>query len=358
MRTWAEISLARLRFNFEAIRNAAGQGVTLCPVVKANAYGHGAVPISQALESYGATWLAVSCVSEGVALREAGIRTRILVMGGLLRFEREAAIAHTLTPVVHSLPELREWDGLPVSVHLKVDTGMSRLGATASPGEIVHALRSLRNAKVEGLMSHYASAEDFTSDQSKEQMSRFHTIRTALSDAGVSTPIEHLSSTNGIAYRGTSLSLVRPGLATYGYVSPSIEGPDAILAVQPILTWYARLLNIREVPPGTPVGYMARFRAPTAMRIGTVAAGYADGIPHRLSTRGYFVAHEKRLPILGAVSMDLTTLDLTAAPELQPGDPVTVLGPGIDAQEIADIAGEIPYSVLCGIGSRVQRVYS
>ena len=276
---------------------------------------------------------------------------------GLLGFEREAAITHSLTPVVHSLPELREWDRQAVSVHLKIDTGMSRLGATASPAEVVEAVRSLRHAKVEGLMSHYASAEDFTSDQSDEQMLRFEAIRKALLEAGVPLLLEHVSSTNGIAYRDTSLSLVRPGLATYGYVSPTEEGPSASFAVQPILTWYTRLLNVREISAGTPVGYMARFRAPRIMRIGTVAAGYADGVPHRLSTRGYFVGNEKRLPILGAVSMDLTTLDLTAAPELQPGDSITVLGPGTDAQQIADIAGEIPYSVLCGIGSRVTRIY-
>ena len=343
MRTWAEISLRQLRENLAAL----DRGVIVCPVVKANAYGHGAVPISQALENAGVTWLAVSCVSEAAALRDAGISTRILVMGGLLPFEREAVFRYSLTPVVHSLEELAEWDRQPVSVHLKIDTGMSRLGATASPAEIVSALRALKNATVEGLMSHFASAEDSTTDQTAQQTASFEAVLHAVREAGISIALAHMSSTNGIVFRNARYSLIRPGLGIYGYASG-----------KPILTWYARLLKIREISAGTPVGYLARFHAPRAMRIGTVAAGYADGIPHRLSTRGSLVSQGRLLPILGAVSMDLTTIDLTAAPNLQPGDPVTVLGPGMNAQQIADIAGEISYSVLCGIGNRVTRVYT
>lgn len=342
MRTWAEISLRQLRENLQAL----DRGVIVCPVVKANAYGHGAIPIAKALESAGAKWLAVSCVSEGAALRDSGIGTRILVMGGLLPFERDAAFRYSLTPVVHSLEELSEWDRQPVTVHLKIDTGMSRLGATASPAEVAAALGALKHVRVEGLMSHFASAEDPSTNQSAEQTARFEAVLKALREAGIVIELAHMSSTNGIVYRDARYSLVRPGLGIYGYTSG-----------KPILTWYARLLKVRQIAAGTPVGYMARFHAPRDMRIGTVAAGYADGLPHRLSTRGSLISQGRLLPILGAVSMDLTTIDLTAAPELQTGDAVTVLGPGMDAQQIADIAGEIPYSVLCGIGNRVARVY-
>lgn len=350
MRTWAEVSLRQLRENFAAL----GDSASLAPVVKADAYGHGAINVSKALETAGAHWLAVSCVGEGIALRDAGLRSRILVMGGLLPFERGAVFSHSLTPVVHSLEELALWDRTPVTVHLKIDTGMSRLGATASPSEVVTALRALKHVRVEGLMSHFASAEDLASDQSDEQVRRFDAVREAVREAGIRVDLEHLSSTNGLAYRDARLTLARPGLALYGYVG----GPRSAIDVKPILTWHARLLKVREIAAGTPVGYMARFRAPHAMLIGTVAAGYADGIPHRLSTRGSLVSHGRALPILGAVSMDLTTIDLSNAPELQVGDPVTVLGPGMGAQQIAEIAGEIPYSVLCGIGNRVTRVYT
>ena len=365
LRTWAEVSLRQIRENFRAISTTVGKGLLVAPVVKADAYGHGAVPVSRALVNAGATWLAVSCVQEGVALRQSGIAARILVLGGLLPFERDAIFTHRLTPVVHALEELRDYDaaGLPATVHLKIDTGMSRLGAAASPAEVAETLRGLKHVRVEGLMSHFASAEDFTTEQTAGQVWQFEAVCEAVRGAGLAPEMVpemmHLSSSNAIAYgrRETWLSLVRPGLATYGYVSPSLSGPVNTLAVAPVLTWYARLLKIREIAAGTPVGYMARFRAPAAMRIGTVAAGYADGIPHRLSTRGALVSKGRALPILGAVSMDLTTVDLALAAELKVGDALTVLGPGMDAQQIAEIAGEIPYSVLCGIGNRVRRVY-
>ena len=360
-RTWAEIRLGQVRRNYQAIHDAVGSAVTLAPVVKANAYGHGAEAIARTLEEAGAGWFAVSCAAEGAALREAGVRSRILVMGGLLPFEREAVWNCALTPVVHSLAELAAWDsaGRELAVHLKIDTGMSRLGVTAEPAETVAAVRSLRHVRLEGLMSHFASAEDFSTPQTAEQTGRFAAVQAALHEAGVHPRFEHFCSTSGIAYRrqAAELSLVRPGLATYGYLPAPLEGPAPRFTVSPVLHWFARLLNTRTISPGTTVGYRARFTAPVAMRIGTVAAGYADGVPHRLSTRGSFVHEGRMLPILGAVSMDLTTVDLSAAPDLQAGDAVTVMGPGMDARQIAEIAGEISYSVLCGIGNRVDRVY-
>jgi len=363
LRTWAEISLPALRRNYARIQQLVGGSVTVAPVVKADAYGHGAIQISRTLEEAGAGWLAVSCVREGVVLREAGIGARILVMGGVFAFEREPAYRHRLTQVVHSLEELEELDrtSLPLTVHLKVNTGMSRLGAMAGPGEIVEALGRLGSIQVEGLMSHFASAEDFSSGQTEEQMAIFDEVCDAVRSAGIKPALLHFCSSSGIAYRRTEgwHSLVRPGLALYGYVPNSAgDAPAPLLQVEPVLRWYARLLNVREIAAGTPVGYLARFRAPRAMRIGTVAAGYADGVPHRLSTRGSFIADGCAAPILGAVSMDLTTIDLSSAPQLKPGDAITILGEGMNAQQMADIAGEIPYSVLCGIGNRVRRVYS
>lgn len=364
-RTWAEISLTQLAANFRSIRDAAGARVTVAPVVKADAYGHGALPVSRLLESQGARWLAVSCVAEGVALREARIACRVLVMGGVLPFERDAAFASHLTPVVHTFAELRALDdaGIAGPVHFKVDTGMTRLGERAEPAAAVAALRALRTLRVEGLMSHFASAEDFTSPQSKAQMAQFGTICDAVRDAGISPDLLHFSSTNAIAYgrRDAWHSLVRPGLALYGYVSPACDAPPLAISVKPILSWRARLVGVKDIPAGTFVGYRARFQAPTAMRVGVVAAGYADGVPHRLSNRGQMVAGGRLVSILGAVSMDLTTIDLTGSPELRVGDAVTLIGregdASIDAHQIAEAAGEISYSVLCGIGNRVRRVY-
>lgn len=362
-RTWAEISRDRIARNYRAIRDAVGPGVSLAPVVKANAYGHGAVEVSRVLTAEGSGWLAVSCVAEGVELREAGIQTRILVMGGVLPFEREAALAAGLTPVIHSLAELRAFDR-PATVHFKVDTGMHRLGARATASEVIEALRSASDVRVEGLMSHFASAELFDTTQTEEQIARFHEICEALRAAGLAPEVLHCSSTNALAYgrREGWHTLARPGLAIYGYISPGDgAAPSPTFAVEPALTWRARLVAVKDIPAGAYVGYDARFRAERPMRIGIVAAGYADGVPHRLSTRGHVVAGGRLVPILGAVSMDLTTIDLTEAPQLSAGDAVTLIGregdAAIDAQGVAETAGEISYSVLCGIGNRVRRVY-
>ncbi len=365
-RTWAEISCNQLAANFRAIRDVVGPGVLIAPVVKANAYGHGAIECSRVLVREGAQWLAVSCVSEGVELRNAGIESRVLVMGGVLPFERELARAARLTPVVQSISELRELDQaqVPGPVHFDVDTGMTRLGAPAEAAEVAQALQSLRHLRVEGLMSHFASAEHFETDQTEKQKAFFAAICEAVRASGSMPELIHFSSTNGVAFghRGAWLSLVRPGLAVYGYVSPGAgPAPASTLHVKPVLSWRARLLAVKDVPGGTLVGYGGRFRAPGPMRIGVIAAGYADGVPHRLSTRGHVIAGGCRVSILGAVSMDLTTIDLSSAPHLQVGDAVTLLGRegnvSINAQDIAETAGEISYSVLCGIGRRVRRVY-
>lgn len=365
-RTWVEISRTRLAQNFRNIREAVGQSVTLAPVVKADAYGHGAVEVSRVLVAEGARWLSVSNVEEGVALREAGLECRILVMGGVLPFERAAAFEHGLTPVVHSFGELRALDeaGIAGPVHFKVDTGMTRLGARAEPEEVVEALRSLRTLRVEGLMSHFASAEHFPSDQTASQIAKFGAVCDALRTAGIEPDLLHVSSTNGVSFGHCDAwhSLVRPGLALYGYLSPSSGGaPPPMFSVTPVLSWLARLVAVKDIPEGTLVGYGGRFRADRAMRIGVITAGYADGVPHRLSNRGHVVAAGRLAPILGAVSMDLTTIDVSESPQLCVGDAVTLIGRegevSMDAARIADVAGEISYSVLCGIGNRVKRLY-
>ncbi len=339
-------------------------------VVKADAYGHGAVEISRILTDAGAKWLAVSAVEEGVALRRAGLQSRILVMAGVMPYEREALLEYRLTPALHALDELQAIDrlaesaGAPVPFHLKIDSGMARLGANASVESIVKALRSVRHARLEGLMTHFASAADYSSAQTDRQITYFESVCCGLEAAGMMPPYLHLSSTNAVAYgrKHAWKSLVRPGHALYGYVSPARgHAPRNMLNVQPALTWKARIVLIKDIPEGTPVGYGASFRAPHPMRIAVLAAGYADGIPHRLSNRGKVIAAGRFAAIIGTVSMDLTTIDLSGAPDLQPGDSVTLLGRegdvSLDAQEIARMAGTISYNVLCGIGPRVKRVY-
>jgi alanine racemase len=262
--------------------------------------------------------------------------------------------------VIHSLSDVAL---ARVPYHLKIDTGMGRLGTRAQPDEIVQAIAESA-APLEGLMTHFASPANYASPQTCDQIARFEAVLSALRAAGLAPRYVHSSATIPVAYRRSEAwgNLVRPGHAIYGYVSP-VRGhaPAAALKVKPALAWKAAVLAVKDLEAGALIGYGGMHRAERPMRIAVLAAGYADGIPHRLSNKGSVIAMGKLAPIVGAVSMDLTTIDATASPELRAGDSVTLLGSeggiSIDAQQIARQAGTISYSVLCGISARVKRVF-
>jgi alanine racemase len=371
-RCYVEISRSQIAANYRAVRDAVGPSAQVIGVVKADAYGHGAIEVSRVLCGEGAAWLAVSSVEEGIVLRRSGIACRILVMAGVMAWEREAVREFHLTPVVHSLEEAPLFErGGPIDIHLKIDTGMDRLGTRATAAEIASALAASTGVRVEGLMSHLASPTDFTSPQTGEQIQVFREMVTALADRGIRPALLHLESTNAIAYRRRdflrqdrlSLPLVRPGHAIYGYVSPARgPAPHPVFSVKPALCWKTHIVAVKDVPAGARIGYGGSYRAPAPMRIAVLAAGYADGVPHRLSNKGRVIAGGRLAPIVGTVSMDLTTIDITHSPQLRPGDEVTLLGSegdvSLDAQQIARAAGTISYSVLCGISARVKRFYT
>ncbi len=358
MRSWVEVSRSRIAENFRAVRELVGDAAEILPVVKADAYRHGAIEVSRILEREGAKWLAVSNTEEGIALRKAGIAARILVMADFLAEERPALEEFHLTPVIHSLADL---DHARVPYHLKIDSGMGRLGAREEPDQIVRAVAAAP-APLEGLMTHFASAGNYESPQTDQQIARFNAVVAALKAHGIAPRYIHLSSTIPVAYRRVAAwgNLVRPGHAIYGYVSPARGASAPSLDVKPALTWRATVLSVKDLESGALIGYGGMHRALKPMRIAVLAAGYADGIPHRLSNRGKVIAEGKLVPIVGAVSMDMTTIDATGT-DLRTGDAVTLLGTeqgvSIDAQQIARWAGTISYSVLCGIHARVKRVY-
>jgi alanine racemase len=369
-RSYALISRQQIVRNYRSVRAAAGPGVAVMAVVKANAYGHGAVEVARVLAADGVEWLAVSSVNEGVALRQAGIRTPILVMTGFLPHEWDALADSGLTPAVQTLDDLSALDrmaresGKAVNYHLKLDSGMNRLGTQAAAEEVITALRAATHARLDGLMTHFASPSDYSSTQTDDQTAYFTTMVERLRGAGFAPPHIHISSTNALAYKRNPgwLTMVRPGHALYGYVSPARgDAPKPVLDVKPVLTWKAKILLVKEIPEGARVGYGGAFRAPQPMRIAVLAAGYADGVPHRLSNRGKVIAAGKLVPILGTVCMDLTTIDISHTTSLGPGDEVTLLGregeASLDAQQLARMAGTISYAILCGIGERVERVY-
>jgi alanine racemase len=369
-RCYVEISRSRIAGNYRAVCAAVRPGTEVMGVVKADAYGHGSVEVSRVLTKEGARWLAVSSVEEGIVLRRAGIDCRILVMAGVMPWERSALREHRLTPAIHSLAELADFgsqfsdSGDSLDVHLKIDTGLNRLGARAEAREIVAAIQAARGLRLEGLMSHFASAADFISQQTEDQIRLFDGMVAALAEAGIRPPLTHCAGTNAIAYLrpGAVKTMVRPGHAIYGYVSPARgHAPQAAFRVEPALSWKTHIVTVKDIPVRAKVGYGGSFVAPAPMRIAVLAAGYADGIPHRLSNKGRVIAAGKFAPILGTVSMDLTTIDISASPHLRPGDEVTLLGregdASLDAQQIARTAGTISYNVLCGISARVKRCY-
>lgn len=365
------MSREQIARNFRSVKAVVGPRVEVAAVVKADAYGHGAMEVSRVLTEEGARWLAVSSVEEGVALRRGGIReARILVMGGFLRYEGEALVEFNLTPAVHSLEQMAQVDrlseisGKTLHYHLKIDSGMGRLGTRAPAEEILLALSQAPHAHLEGLMTHFASAADYTKAQTVEQLAYFHAVCGKLQQAGVNPGYLHTSSTIAVGYGRKEgwHHLVRAGHALYGYVSPARgEAPPQLLDVKPALTWKAKLMAVKDLPEGALVGYGGTFRTPRPMRIGVLGAGYADGIFHRLSNRGKVIADGQITSILGTISMDLTTIDLSHTTALAPGDDVTLLGTEGDARleapELARVAGTISYNILCSISSRVKRVY-
>jgi len=262
--------------------------------------------------------------------------------------------------VIHSLDDL---PAARVPYHLKIDSGMGRLGTRAQPDVVARAVAAAP-ARCEGVMTHFASSANYESSQTGEQIRHFEGVLAGLRSAGLGPRYVHASGTIPVAYhrREAWWNLVRPGHAIYGYVSPARgAAPKRRLDVKPALTWKATVLAVKDLEAGALIGYGGMHRAGRTMRIAVLAAGYADGIPHRLSNRGQVIAHGKLAPIVGAVSMDLTTIDVTASPEIRVGDAVTLLGSeggiSIDAQQMARLAGTISYGVLCGISARVKRVY-
>jgi alanine racemase len=369
-RCWMEVSRAQLAANYNAVCAAVGPGVEVMPVVKADAYRHGSVEVGRVLQHEGARWLAVSNVEEGVVLRQGGVTTNVLVMGDFLPFERPALIDYDLTPCIHSLPQLADYHrmaaalGRPLRYHLAVDTGMSRLGVRETPAALVEGVLAATGARLEGLMTHFASSGNYASPQTEDQVRAFLAVREAFTTAGIDPKYIHLSSSIPVAYgrREAWGNMVRPGHAIYGYVSPVRGGaPAPVVDVKPAMNWKARILEVKDLPAGALVGYGAMHRCERPTRMAVVAAGYADGLHHRLSNKGKVIANGALVPILGAISMDLTSIDITDCPPLGPGDPVTLVGAegsvSLDAQQIARTAGTISYSILCGIGQRVKRVY-
>jgi alanine racemase len=375
--TWAEVSLVNLRQNFRVVEQHVGPNVTVCAVVKADAYGHGAIECSRALEEEGARWLGVTSLDEAIPLREAGIQARILLMTGFWRGEEEEIVRLRLTPTVWEPGQIELLEKAAVSlgvskhpVHLKVDTGMGRLGvAPEDLPQVCAALKGSAHLMLEGLATHLASSEVLDAPSVGEQVKRFEEVRRLLQAEGLHPPLAHVANTGAvISRRETWNNMVRPGIALYGYHLPferagrEVSGSKLRLAVKPVLTWKTRILSLRDVRANQALGYGGTYVTKAPARIAVLPVGYADGLNRQLSSHGRVVVREHYAPILGLISMDLTLVDVTGLPGVAVGDEVILLGSvdglNVDAREHARLAHTSPYEILCSISKRVPRKYS
>ncbi len=389
--TWAEVSLATLRQNFRTVQKHVGANVTVCAVVKADAYGHGAVECSHALEAEGARWLGVTSLDEAIPLREAGIAANILLMTGFWRGEESEIVRLRLTPTVWEPWQIESLEtaaaALSVArhpVHLKIDTGMGRLGVALDQlSALLNALRGAKHLELEGLSTHLASSEILDAPSVAEQQRNFDEARRMVRQSGFEPALVHMANTSAVISRretwvaenragdkkigAKTNSMVRPGIALYGYYLPflragrEVSGGTLRLPVKPILTWKTRILSLRDFAANHALGYGGTYVTKAPAHVAVLPVGYADGYNRQLSNRGRVIVREHYAPIVGSISMDLTLVDVTGIPGVSVGDEVILLGNcdgmSVDAMEHARLASSSPYEILCNISKRVPRRY-
>jgi alanine racemase len=372
--TWAEVSLSQLEENYRIIRAHVGPERAIMAIVKADAYGHGLSEVARTLARAGVDWFGVASADEGVELRRLGIEQPILLLTGFWEGEQSALTDYDLVPAIYSedqLATIEEWGrrmDRRIRFHLKVNTGMGMLGLHwQAVDHFLNLYRKMSYVELDGLFEQFAAAEDFTTHQTEEQMERFECVAQGLARAGIRPRYFHQANSEAIVGRPSSWgNLVRPGLLLYGYHLPmrSADGESSAppsLPVREILSFKTKVISVKEVPAGIPLGYGGKYVTPRHSRIATLPAGYADGVSRRLSGKGRVIIRGKFAPIVANISMDLTLVDATEIADLRIGDEVVLIGrQGKCAQNAIDLAeatGAIPYEILCGIGKRVPRRY-
>ena len=365
--TIARISRENLKHNFKTLKGALTGGGDLMAVVKANAYGHGDIEVARTLEEAGATSFGVATLEEGVRLREGGVGGRIMIFGGIYPGQAPEVLARDLIPVVFDLKAAEELDkeakrlGTKKKVHIKIDSGMGRIGLLGSEIEpFFERLGNFSHIEVEGLISHLAESEKEDKSFSRAQLDSFLNTVAIIRALGYNPPVLHIANSAALVELPAShLSLARSGLMLYG-VYPN-ERFNTLLGVNPVMEFSTRIIAVKRVPAGFPVSYGRTWVSERDSTLATIAVGYADGLPWRHSGSGEALVRGKRVPIAGAVCMDMTVLDVTGAPEAAVGDEVILIGAQgkeeITALDLAKSVGTVPYEILCNIGERVPRVY-
>ena len=368
-RTWAEISLENLRHNYEAIRKSLPAGCRFLGVVTADAYGHGALPVSQLLQEAGADYLAVSCLDEALELRRGGITMPILILGHTPYAYSGTLIEENITQTVTCLAKALEYSaeavrlGKELTIHIKLDTGMSRLGFLCAGNYfeegVDNVIRSCRlpGLNPEGVYTHFAVSDEPGEDSEAYTRAQFRlfmdVIAAVKARGGVEFPIRHCANSGAtVSYPEMALDMVRPGRLLYGYGDSSGK-----LGLLPCMRLVTTVSTIKFYEPGTSVSYGRRFTTDRRTRMGVLAIGYADGLPRRISNKCSVVAGGGFAPQRGSICMDMCMVDLTELPQVDVGSEVELFGPMNIIYKLSDAAQTIPYELLCAVSKRVPRVY-
>ena len=368
-RTWAEISLENLRHNYEAIRKSLPAGCRFLGVVKADAYGHGALPVSRLLQEAGADYLAVSCLDEALELRRGGITMPILILGHTPYAYTGTLIEENITQTVTCLAKALEYSaeavrlGKELKIHIKLDTGMSRLGFLCAGNYFEEGVDNvirycrLPGLNPEGVYTHFAVSDEPGEDSEAYTRAQFRlfmdVIAAVKARGGVEFPIRHCANSGAtVSYPEMALDMVRPGLLLYGYGDSSGK-----LGLLPCMRLVTTVSTIKFYEPGTSVSYGRRFTTDRRTRMGVLAIGYADGLPRLLSNKCSFAAGGGFTPQRGSICMDMCMVDLTELPQVDVGSEVELFGPMNSIYKLSDAAQTIPYELLCAVSKRVPRVY-
>ena len=373
-RTWAEVSLDNLEHNYRAIKNHIPEGCRFLGVMKADAYGHGAVPLSHALCELGAEYLAVSNLEEAIQLRRGGVRAPMLILGYTPASFADTMVFMDITQEVHSLEYAKELDtalagtNYILNVHLKLGTGMTRIGFFAYDHErtLPELLEvcGLPHLHVEGVFTHFCVADSKAPEDeafTRTQYARFTAMLDALAAHGIRPELRHCASSGAtILYPELALDMVRPGIATYGH-APS-EDAEGILDLRPLMTVRTTVAQLREIPAGTSISYGRTYTAERDMRVAVLPIGYADGLLRGLSGKVSFRIRGRMARSVGRICMDMCMVDVSEIPGIRVGDEAALFGYDTDGtllpcERIAQQAGTISYEILCGISKRIPRIY-
>lgn len=370
-RVYAEIDMDAIAENFRVMHERISPKTKMVAVIKTDGYGHGAVPIARMIQPEDYIWgFAVATMTEAMILRKNQITKPVLILGYTFEEDYEDLIRYEIRPVVFKLDMAKELSQAAVqlkktlSIHIGLDTGMSRIGFSDTEESIktIREIASLPGIKIEGMFTHFAKADELDKAPANRQFERYMHFAHRLEEAGVAIPLKHVSNSAALMeLADMNLDLVRAGISIYG-IYPSAEVSRDSMKLTPAMSLHSRIVYIKEIETGTQISYGGTFTAPHPMRIATIPVGYGDGYPRMLSNKGYVLIHEKRARILGRICMDQFMVDVTDIPEAQELDEVILVGrqgnEEITVDELGDLCGRFSYEFICDIGKRVPRIYT